>query len=131
MTSFGKEHIPPPQPFSISVKPDRGRVLVAPSGEIDVSTVSLLRARLDELAAPGFAQLVLDLRQVTFLDSSGLSLILDETAREDRAFALIAGPHAVQRVFEVTGTLDRLPFVSARAGSADGRPGAGGSGRAH
>jgi anti-anti-sigma factor len=119
MPRFGKAHIPPPKPFSISVKPDRERVVVAPSGEIDVSTVSLVRGRLDELADTGFAQLILDLRQVSFLDSSGIKLILDEIAREDVEFAVIAGPDAVQRVFEVTGTLDRVPFVSAPAWSAD------------
>jgi len=101
-----------PRPFAVAVTPDRERVLVAPSGEIDLSTVPTLRKRLDEMQAAGYSRVVLDLRDVTFLDSSGLKMILDEMDKEDIEFAVIAGPAPVQRVFEITGILERLPFVS-------------------
>jgi len=56
---------------------------------------------------------VLDLRQLTFMDSSGLRMILewDGRARRDGiSFAVSPAPAAVQRMFEVAGVLDQLPF---------------------
>jgi anti-anti-sigma factor len=56
---------------------------------------------------------VLDLRELTFLDSTGLRLILSErmAARKTGGrFELIAGPPEVQRVFELTRVLDALTF---------------------
>ena len=97
-------------PFEIAVNPDGDRVVVVPKGEIDLSTVPVLRRRLDEAARSGVKQLVLDLRGVSFLDSSGLKLILDQLDR-DVDFALIAGPESVHRVFEITGLHARIPFV--------------------
>ena len=58
---------------------------------------------------------ILDLRRVSFLDSDGLRLALDlHAAASGDGFELelVPGPPHVQRVFEVTGTLDALPFVS-------------------
>ncbi len=97
-------------PFEIDVNPDGDRVVVAPKGEIDLSTVPALRRRLDEAAGTGVRQVVLDLRSVSFLDSSGLKLILDQLAKH-ADFALIAGPESVHRVFEITGLHERIPFV--------------------
>jgi anti-anti-sigma factor len=59
---------------------------------------------------------VLDLRGVAFMDSTGLRLVMrqEAAARADgRTFALIPGPRAVQRIFEVAQMLDRLPFLAA------------------
>lgn len=85
-----------------------------PRGEIDLATVPELEARLRELRDSGFESILLDLRESTFLDSSGLRLILawDADAQRDGfRFGVVAGPPAVQRVFDVTGVLDRVPFV--------------------
>ena len=50
-------------------------VRVCPIGEVDVDTVGVVRAQLDELTVAGFTHVILDLRDVTFLDSSGLHLV--------------------------------------------------------
>jgi anti-anti-sigma factor len=79
-----------------------GRV-VAPSGEIDAATCAQLA---EELIAPPGSQLVVDLAQVTFLDSSGLG-----TLHRARQKALTAGGDLVVtrptpfvfRVLEITG----------------------------
>jgi anti-anti-sigma factor len=104
----------PPEPFRCDVEPANGQVRLIPRGEIDLASVDQLEARLRELREDGFDHLVLDLRQVTFMDSTGLRLILtwDDTARQDGLdFRLIAGATAVQRLFEITGVLGRLEFV--------------------
>jgi anti-anti-sigma factor len=79
-----------------------------------VATIGRLREQLDELIAAGVGRLILDLRQATFLDSTGLRLAVDtdrSAAASGTEFAIFAGPPAVQRVFAVTGLGERLPFV--------------------
>jgi anti-sigma B factor antagonist len=103
---------PPPQ-FRCDVYPEREHVRVAPVGELDLASVPELEQTLSELRASGFDHLILDLRGLVFLDSSGLHLLLDlaSAARADaHRLELIAGPPAVQRVFELTGTIATLPF---------------------
>jgi anti-anti-sigma factor len=108
------------EPFHCEVRPERSSVRVIAAGELDSATVPLLEAQLSELRQAGFRQLVLDLGQLTFMDSSGLRLILkwDAGARRDGySLELGPGPPAVQRVFELTGTLALLPWTSSRNGS--------------
>jgi len=90
--------------------------VVAPTGELDLSGAAVLQAELDRLLAePRPATIVLDLRGIEFLDSSGLRLVVmtDQRARAaGRRFSLVAGPDAVHRVFEITRTAERLDFVA-------------------
>jgi anti-anti-sigma factor len=83
-------------------------------GALDLATVSSLDAEVAELLSAGFRRLVLDLSGLDFMDSTGLRCILDmdALARQDGfSVALVPGPPAVQRVFEVTGTAGHLRFV--------------------
>ena len=101
-------------PFHCEVQPERERARVRPIGEIDMATVPVVEAHLSELKAAGFQQLLLDLRAVSFLDSTGLRMILewDAQSRADGfAFSLVAGPPNVQRLFDLTATTGRLDFV--------------------
>lgn len=101
------------EPFRVEVHPERDRARVVPVGEVDIATVGEIDDRLREFHANGFQRCVLDLRQLTFMDSTGLRLILDWDARARRdgiSFAVIPGPGVVQRLFEVAGVLDQLPF---------------------
>jgi anti-sigma B factor antagonist len=104
----------PPEPFRCDVETADGQVRLIPHGEIDLASVDELDAKLRTLRETGFDHLVLDLRGVTFMDSTGLRLILswDDAAREDGIdFSLVPGAPAVQRLFEITGVLGRLAFV--------------------
>ena len=104
----------PPEPFRCDTVPSHGKVHVIPRGEIDLASVSLFEAKLRELRETGFDHLVVDLRDVTFMDSTGLRLILswdDESRAEGVDFELIPGPPVVQRLFEITGVTGRLRFV--------------------
>jgi anti-sigma B factor antagonist len=89
--------------------------VVAPSGELDISGATILEAELERLAAdPELGSVVLDLRGLEFMDSSGLRLVVlaDMRAREaGRRFALIRGGETVHRVFEITRMSERLEFV--------------------
>ena len=89
--------------------------VVAPTGELDLSGATILEAELDRLTAePDLGSVVLDLRGLEFMDSSGLRLVVmaDMQAREaGRRFALVRGGDTVHRVFEITRMSERLEFV--------------------
>jgi anti-sigma B factor antagonist len=91
--------------------------VVAPTGELDLSGAAVLEGELERLAAePELGTVVLDLRGLEFMDSSGLRLVVlaDMRAREaGRRFALIRGDDTVHRVFEITRMAERLEFVDA------------------
>jgi anti-sigma B factor antagonist len=94
------------EPFRCEVDPDRASVIVRPVGELDLATAPIVDAQLSELVAAGFGSVVLDLRKLRFLDSTGLALLLswDAKARADGfGLRVLPGPPAVQRVFEVAG----------------------------
>ena len=91
--------------------------VVRPTGELDLSGAAVVESELDRLAGePGLATVILDLRGLEFMDSSGLRLVVvaDMRAREaGRRFALVPGTEAVQRVFEITRMTEHLTFVEA------------------
>jgi anti-sigma B factor antagonist len=102
------------EPFRCELEPERQRVRVRPIGEIDMATVPVVQAHLSELVAAGFKELTLDLRDVCFLDSSGLRMILewDACSRSDGfSFGLVQGPPTVQRLFDLTHTTELLSFT--------------------
>ena len=95
---------------------EREAVRVRAVGALDLATVPILEAEVAELRDAGFRHLVLDLSGLGFMDSSGLRCIieLDAEARQDGfSIALVPGPRAVQRVFELTGATALLPFIDA------------------
>lgn len=99
--------------FDVATNRQDGALVVAPSGEIDLATVDLVREAVERDKESG-EDLVLDLREVGFMDTSGLRYVLelmDRSAREGFGLRLVKGPRAVQRVFEVSGLEPRLPFV--------------------
>jgi len=102
------------QQFHVEVEPDRDIVHVRPHGDVDLATVGAIRERFDELTALGFARVVLDLRDVTFLDSTGIRLVLELSASSGAdgwELGVVEGPACVQRVFELTGIRPLVPFV--------------------
>ena len=104
-----------PPPFRVDVAPERDIVRVCPSGEVDLATVGRIRERVDELTSAGFRHVVIDLRGVTFLDSTGLRLLLElheASCSDGWELGILEGSAEVQRGFEVTGLRTLLPFVA-------------------
>ena len=66
--------------LTIEVRHEQGCAIVTAAGEIDISTVTPLRERLFEMAASG-APLVVDLEQVSFIDSVGLAMLVGAAKR--------------------------------------------------
>ena len=107
-----------PPPFRTELEPHRETIMVVAEGELDVASSGKLGGQLRELLDAGFARIVLDLRGVSFIDSSGLKAILDAHAASRTAsieFAVIQGHAPVRRLFELTGTEVALEFVAPSA----------------
>ncbi len=114
-----------PDPFRVDVVPNRDEVRVCPVGELDLATAPLVDSELAELWSVGFARLVLDLRDVCFLDSTGIRMLLAwqvASSADGVQFSVIAGPPAVARVLEVAGVTDYLTYASADAVGRTTRP---------
>jgi len=80
------------------------------AGVLDRATSSRLRQSLRE-AQPDARLVVLDLRDLTFIDSSGVHVIIDAARaarREGRRLMLVRGPSEVDRVLELTGASAHL-----------------------
>ena len=118
-TAACADALPAAVPFHVDVARERGGVRVCPVGELDTATIEELRQRIDEAMATGAARLILDLRETTFLDSTGLRLAVEADTRAAEAgteFSIIPGTAAVQRAFDVAGLTQLLPFESAPRG---------------
>ncbi len=85
------------------------------AGEIDLATSPNLRAELLKPEAQA-SKVVLDLRQVTFIDSSGLGVIVGQQKRsqeEGQAFSsVVDGASAVQRILDLSGLIKILDVVT-------------------
>ncbi|MDA0162153.1 STAS domain-containing protein [Solirubrobacter ginsenosidimutans] len=95
--------------FSVSRRRVGDAIVVAPAGEIDLATVDDLQAAVDAAAGES-EQVVLDLREVTFIDSAGLRLVL-QSSRAIAGFGVVRGSREVQRVFDLVGLDDRLTML--------------------
>jgi anti-sigma B factor antagonist len=98
--------------FYVEVRPDRARVIVAPAGELDVATAGRVADEIEALVDVGFADLVLDLRELTFMDAAGLRLVLVQARRRDVSVRVINGPPAVARMFDLAGISDPPAFLA-------------------
>jgi anti-anti-sigma factor len=109
------DHFIPPR-FECLVEPDRDHVLVRPQGELDMATVPEVDSNVEELVNSGFTNVVLDLAGLTFMDSTGLRLLVKwtQTARGDgMSFRLLPGSPAIDRVLDISGLRDELDFADA------------------
>lgn len=96
-----------------SERNDDGQV-IALAGELDLDGAGRVCEALQRAEAAKVRRIVLDLSALEFIDSNGIRLILEADARartDGGRLELIRGPRPVHRVFELTGTSERLPFV--------------------
>lgn len=98
----------------VRINERNGTAVVALKGELDISGVADVEKQLKEVEKSEPGVLVLDLRELDFLDSSGLRVVLEadlRSRRDARRFALIPGPEPVHRVFLIALLDKRLEFI--------------------
>ncbi len=105
---------------------ERGHLVVA-SGELDISATPRLSTVLALGSASRGGRLVLDLSDVSFIDSTALGTILQAAAQLDEAgtsLAVVAPDGPVRRLLEMTNLTQRVRLFGTReaALSADGAP---------
>lgn len=108
--------LPEPGGLSISSSLSDGVGSLALRGELDLASAPVLERSLLEVEQHAPSRLVIDLRELQFIDSTGLRLLLAANARaQQRGGELVLRPGgpSVQRVFDLTGALEVLRFEDA------------------
>lgn len=86
-------------------------------GELDLASSQRLEDELMRLEDEAPPLITLDLRGVTFIDSTGLSALINADGRArkaDRGLQIVAGEGAARRILRTVGLLERLDVVDAR-----------------
>ena len=100
--------------LNVTVDDREHYALVTVVGEVDVTTGSQLREPLHELVEQRRHRHVVDLREVTFLDSTGLGILVSDHKRlrdRDGSLHVVCKPGIVSRVFRLTGVDRVVPLV--------------------
>ena len=104
-----------------AVVSQEGRVrTIALNGECDLRVFQEVDELVRKSVSGGFSAVRIDLRGLTFIDSSGIRavvLAVERSKPERTQVSIIRGPRNVMRVFELVGLLEALPFEESVAGS--------------
>jgi anti-anti-sigma factor len=106
-----------PPAFAVEPAPLSGAPGVVVRGEIDIDTAPRLTAALDAAMRESQGAFVVDLCDVTFLDSSGVSVLVHARAflgRQDRDLVIVCPPGSARRIFHLAGIDDLLVMFDSR-----------------
>jgi anti-anti-sigma factor len=102
--------------FQVEVSRSGDCEVIAIRGELDLASGPELEAALQNVAVPSTRSVVVDLRELEFMDSTGLSIVVrahQRLAQQGVELSLVKGPPQVQRLLDLTGVADRLRLVAA------------------
>jgi anti-sigma B factor antagonist len=97
------------QTFRVFDADQRGCAVLAVEGEIDIATAPVLRDRLQDRVQAGESTIVVDLVNVTFLDSTGLGVLVGalKACREAGGdLVLVVQESRIMKLFDITGLAD-------------------------
>lgn len=104
-----------PEQLHIDVRQESDGVVISLTGELDLAHAAMLQGAVEGEQAAAAKTLVLDLQELTFLDSTGLRAILSARElcwRRGQEFAVTQGSPQVQRLLSVTGVGEHLRTVA-------------------
>jgi len=104
----------PPQQLIIRSERDGHAHVVQLIGELDMNTTQAFEDELKRVESTDAREIIVDLRGLTSIGADGLKVFIHASARSRRGgnrLVLVHGPDDVQRIFETTGLLSRLPFA--------------------
>jgi anti-anti-sigma factor len=102
--------------FNCTVRSNGARSVLGLDGEFDMAASDEVEGQLASLRRSNPAGIVVDLSEVTFVDSTGLHILLRlQAASREEGFELsiVRGGEQIAKVFEITGLDAVLPFVDA------------------
>ena len=106
-----------PNKFEVKQKVEGKKVTLSLQGELDLGTLGELSDRLAQHLDAGAAELTIDLRELAFMDSSGLRLLIelyDRSRADGWGLKLVCPEHETAAlVLQATGADKVLPFVPA------------------
>jgi anti-sigma B factor antagonist len=100
--------------LQIDVRRERDRVVIGLHGELDLIGAPMLQAEVENPEIDGAERVVLDLRDLRFIDSAGLRVILaahERSQQRGQAFALSRGSAQVQRLLNIAGLDEHLRII--------------------
>ncbi len=101
----------------LRTKQVEGTEIVEVSGELEMHAAPELRAELQRVCAGEKPSVLIDLSQVSFIDSTGIGVLVGglKRAREaGGALVLVCPVPRLRRIFEITGLLQALPMYQTR-----------------
>lgn len=104
------------QHLIVEVRQLDGALVVAPRGELDLASCRQLEEELERVSRSAPPLIILDLREVDFMDSTGLRLVVaaDQRARESGwRFGVVNGSKQVRRLLSLTRVEEQLTVVNA------------------
>jgi anti-anti-sigma factor len=104
-----------PRAFTVQLQPRADVALITVSGELDIASAPEFEQALDQIRSEQTKLVIVDLRKLEFMDSTGLSIIVrahQRLSESDCELTLIKGQPQVQRLLDLTGVADRLRLVS-------------------
>jgi anti-anti-sigma factor len=106
--------IPNPQEpgyFTVELERKNQVLYLIPKGELDLGSTPAMADALAAAELEGAVRIVVDMALVSFLDCSGLSVVLgayNRACRDDRELTIVNAQPAVRRMFILTGCKDML-----------------------
>ena len=99
----------------IDIAQRNGATVLSVLGEVDLATAPILDEQISAVEAGDASTIVVDLDRVSFMDSSGLQVLLAHVFSDENGsrIRLTRGSPQVVRLFTVSGMLERLPFLTA------------------
>ena len=99
--------------FEVHDELDDGRARVTPVGELDMATVPELETVTRAALAKGVGELMIDLSELSFMDSSGLRFLIalhDEACEDGWTLRLLRPAEGPEALFRLTGLDEHLPL---------------------
>lgn len=100
--------------FRVDARNEGRAAVVVVRGELDLASSPELEQQLERMLESDAELLVIDLRELEFMDSTGLSVIVSTHQRlseAGRSLSVVKGPPQVQRLLDLTGVSERLRLV--------------------
>lgn len=97
--------------FSVETRNGDQAVIIGVSGELDLASSPALEHELERGAAARAEVVIVDLRNLEFMDSTGLSVLVrahQRATESGQRFGVVRGPQQVQRLLSLTGVAERL-----------------------